>query len=107
MPRAWRYLQHGVRAIPTPLFDFTCVTSRGYAMSGSQLREKVVITGVGCSRFGDLLSTPELKGKSLQELSASAVKEALDDAGISGQDVDAVFVGNAMEIGRAAWRASA
>lgn len=65
-------------------------------MSGSQLREKVVITGVGCSRFGDLLSTPELKGKSLQELTASAVKEALDDAGISGQDVDAVFVGNAM-----------
>src|SRR5690606_11041705 len=58
--------------------------------------EKVVITGVGCSRFGDLLSTPELKGKSLQELTASAVKEALDDAGISGQDVDAVFVGNAM-----------
>jgi acetyl-CoA C-acetyltransferase len=65
-------------------------------MSGSQLKDKVFITGVGCSRFGDLLSTPELKGKSIQELTASAVKEALDDAGISGQDVDAVFVGNAM-----------
>lgn len=65
-------------------------------MSSSQLREKVVITGVGCSRFGDLLSTPELKGLSLQELAASAVKEALADAGVSGHDVDAVFVGNAM-----------
>lgn len=62
----------------------------------NQLREKVAITGVGCSRFGDLLETPELKGLSIQELTATAVKEALDDAGITGQDVDAVFAGNAM-----------
>ncbi|NCT97449.1 MAG: thiolase family protein [Comamonadaceae bacterium] len=60
------------------------------------LREPVAIAGVGCSRFGDLLSTPGLKGLSLQELTATAVKEALDDAGLSGQDVDAVFAGNAM-----------
>jgi acetyl-CoA C-acetyltransferase len=73
-----------------------CALQGDIAMSGSQLKDKVFITGVGCSRFGDLLSTPELKGKSIQELTASAVKEALDDAGISGQDVDAVFVGNAM-----------
>lgn len=65
-------------------------------MSRRKLKEQVFITGVGCSRFGDLLSTPELKGTSIQELTARAVKEALDDAGISGQDVDAVFAGNAM-----------
>src|SRR5690606_25508392 len=33
---------------------------------------------------------------SLQDLTAAAVREALDDAGITGQDVDAVFAGNAM-----------
>ena len=62
----------------------------------NQLRERVAISGVGCSRFGDLLATPELKGTSIQELTAGAVREALDDAGLSGQDVDAVFAGNAM-----------
>lgn len=68
----------------------------GFTMSRGKLNEQVLITGVGCSRFGDLLNTPELKGISVQELTAMAVKEALDDAGISGQDVDAVFAGNAM-----------
>ena len=62
----------------------------------NQLRERVAISGVGCSRFGDLLATPELQGMSIQELTARAVRDALDDAGMSGQDVDAVFAGNAM-----------
>lgn len=62
----------------------------------NRLQSRVAITGVGCSRFGDLLETPELKGLSIQELTALAVKEALEDAGITGQDVDAVFAGNAM-----------
>ncbi len=62
----------------------------------NKLQERVAISGVGCSRFGDLLETPELKGLSIQEVTASAVKEALDDAGVTGQDVDAVFAGNAM-----------
>lgn len=62
----------------------------------NQLRERVAISGVGCSRFGDMLATPELEGRSIQELTADAVREALDDAGLSGQDVDAVFAGNAM-----------
>ncbi len=65
-------------------------------MSHNKLKERVYITGAGCSRFGDQLNTPELKGLSVQELTATAVKEALDDAGLSGQDVDAVFAGNAM-----------
>lgn len=62
----------------------------------NQLKERVAIAGVGCSRFGDLLRTPELKGLTIQELTAHAVREALDDAGLTGQDVDAVFAGNAM-----------
>ncbi|GGG25571.1 acetyl-CoA acetyltransferase [Chelatococcus composti] len=62
----------------------------------NQLKERVAISGVGCSRFGDLLRTPDLKGLTIQELTARAVKEALDDAGLTGQDVDAVFAGNAM-----------
>ena len=62
----------------------------------NRLRERIAIAGVGCSRFGDLLETPELKGLSIQEVAAVAAKEALDDAGMTGQDVDAVYVGNAM-----------
>ena len=62
----------------------------------NKLKERVVISGVGCTPFGDLLETPALKGLSLQELTALAAREALEDAGLSGQDVDAVFVGNAM-----------
>lgn len=62
----------------------------------NRLKEDVVIAGVGCSRFGDMLETPELRGLSMQEITAGAVREALDDAGLSGQDLDAVYVGNAM-----------
>ncbi len=59
-----------------------------------QLKDSVFILGVGCTRFGNLLETPELKGLSLQELAAQAAGEALADAQIDPQEVDAVFVGN-------------
>ncbi len=62
----------------------------------NNLAEAVSIAGVGCTRFGDLLETPEIKGLSLQELCATATREALDDSGLGAQDIDAVFVGNAM-----------
>ncbi len=62
-------------------------------MSG-KLNDAVQILGVGCTRFGNLLETPEIKGLSLQELAAIAAREALEDAGLSPQDVDAVFIGN-------------
>jgi len=62
----------------------------------NKLSERVAISGVGCTRFGDLLETPEIQGMSLQDLTAVAVREALEDAGLTGQDVDAVYAGNAM-----------
>lgn len=60
----------------------------------STLREPVYILGVGCTRFGNLLETPELKGLTLQELAAQATAEAFADAGVDPEEVDAVIVGN-------------
>lgn len=60
----------------------------------NKLKEPAYILGVGCTQFGNLLETPGLKGLSLQELATRAAQEALADAGLSPQDVDAVFVGN-------------
>ena len=62
----------------------------------NKLRDGVSILGVGCSQFGDLLETPEIKGLSLQELTNQAVQEALADAGVDPLEIDAVFIGNAM-----------
>lgn len=62
----------------------------------NRLNESVSIAGVGCSRFGDLLTTPEIAGLTLQELAASAAREALEDAGLRGPDVDALYAGNVM-----------
>ena len=60
----------------------------------NQLKESVYILGVGCSRFGNLLETPEIKGLTLPELAARAVTEALEDAKVDPRELDAVFVGN-------------
>jgi len=62
----------------------------------NRLADSVSIAGVGCTRFGDLLSTEEIAGLSLQELAACAVAEAFDDAGMTAADVGSVFVGNVM-----------
>ena len=61
---------------------------------GNQLKESVYIMGVGCTRFGNLLETPEIKGLTLHELAAQAVTEALSDAKVDPRELDAVFVGN-------------
>ncbi len=63
------------------------------AYAGS-LREKPVITGVGCTKFGSVLSTPEIKGMSFQELACEAAFEAMDDAGIDPKDIDAFYIGS-------------
>lgn len=62
----------------------------------NHLNNPVAIAGVGCSRFGDLLTTPEIAGLSLQELAATAAREALEDAGLRGPDIGALYAGNVM-----------
>jgi len=65
-------------------------------MLRGRLKDGVAIAGVGCTKFGDLLDTPEIKGLSPQELAAQAAREALEDANVSPAEIDAVFVGHAM-----------
>lgn len=52
------------------------------------LRGAAAVVGVGLSRFGDL------GGRTHMEIMAEAVYHALDDAGLSLQDVDGIFASN-------------
>lgn len=63
----------------------------------SKLSRAAYITGVGCTKFGSLLSTPEIQGLTLPELAAQAVREALENAQMDASEIDAVIVGNVME----------
>ena len=63
----------------------------------NKLNKPAYITGVGCSKFGSLLETPEIQGLTLPELSAVAVEEAMENAGVDASEIDAVIVGNVME----------
>ncbi len=58
------------------------------------LREKPVITGVGCTKFGSVLETPEIKGLAFQELACEAAFEAIDEAGIDPKEIDAFYIGS-------------
>jgi len=61
-----------------------------------KLNAPVYILGVGCTRFGNLLETPEIKGLTLQELAAMAASEALEDAQMDPKELDAIYIGNVM-----------
>lgn len=61
---------------------------------GGSLKEKPVITGVGCTKFGSVLSTPEIKGLTFYELACQAAFEAMDEAGVDPQDIDALYIGS-------------
>jgi acetyl-CoA C-acetyltransferase len=58
------------------------------------LKEKPVITGVGCTKFGSVLETPEIKGLAFQELACEAAFEAMDEAGVDPKDIDAFYIGS-------------
>ena len=58
------------------------------------LKEKPVITGVGCTKFGSVLETPEIKGLAFQELACKAAFEAIDEAGVDPKDIDAFYIGS-------------
>ena len=55
-------------------------------MSG--IKDKVAIIGMGCSRFGERFEA------SREDLILEAVQEALDDAGLTLQDIDAFCFGS-------------
>src|SRR5664279_2713576 len=61
-----------------------------------KLASPVVVTGVGCTHFGNILKRKEIAGLTLQELAGTAAREALEDCGIRGPDLDAIYVGNVM-----------
>jgi acetyl-CoA C-acetyltransferase len=63
----------------------------------SQLRQGVSIVGVGCTPFGDLLETEELKGMTERELVSWAALEAMEDAGITAKDIDAFYIGHCLD----------
>ena len=49
---------------------------------------KVAIIGVGCTKFGELWE------RSFRELAVEAGVRAIEDAGISGEEIEAIFGGN-------------
>ena len=54
-------------------------------MSAQGIRDKVAVVGMGCTRFGERFDT------SREDLVIEAVTEALNDAGIELDDVDAFW----------------
>lgn len=58
------------------------------------MTKRASIIGVGSTKFGSILEEPELKNKTFQEMVAEAGFEAMDDAGISPNEIDAFIVGN-------------
>lgn len=60
---------------------------------------KASIVGVGCTKFGNILQTPELKNKTFHEMAADAAFEAMDDAGMTGKDIDAFYIGSMLTHG--------
>ncbi|HIP25664.1 MAG TPA: thiolase domain-containing protein, partial [Archaeoglobus profundus] len=49
---------------------------------------KVAIIGVGCSKFGELWDL------SFRDIVLSAGIEALEDAGLEGKEIEAIYIGN-------------
>jgi acetyl-CoA C-acetyltransferase len=62
-------------------------------------KPKSSVIGVGCTKFGNVLQTPELKGKTMHELMAEAAFEAMDDAGMTSKDIDAFYIGSMLSHG--------
>jgi acetyl-CoA C-acetyltransferase len=57
----------------------------------SGIRDRVAIVGMGCTPFGEHWS------KGAEELMVEAFQEALADSGLSRRDINAVWVGNALD----------
>lgn len=57
-------------------------------MKNKTARAKASIIGVGMTRFGNVLETPEIKDASFHDLITEAVFEAMDDAKVEPKDID-------------------
>ncbi len=62
---------------------------------GGTIKDKIAVVGMGCSKFGENWD----KGKA--DMIREATYEALEDAKITLQDIDAVWVGSQNDIGAA------
>ncbi len=60
------------------------------------MKDKIAIVGMGCSKFGERWNC------SVEDLIIEAVKEGLEDAGITKDDVDALFFSNTGILGASA-----
>ena len=64
----------------------------------SAMDDPVVIVGMARTPMGGLLG--ELASESANELGAVAVKAALEEAGVAGDDVDQILMGNVLMAGQ-------
>ncbi len=55
------------------------------------IKDKVAIIGMGCTRFGERWES------SAEDLMVEAFSEALADAGVERERIDAIWVGNALD----------
>ena len=62
-------------------------------------KPKASIVGVGCTKFGNVMKTPEIKNKTFHELIAEAAFEAMKDANMTGKDIDAFYIGSMLSHG--------
>lgn len=60
----------------------------------NRLSRAVDIIGVGSTKLGFVTETPEIKNMTSRELWTWAAQEAMQDAGVSPREIDALFVGN-------------
>ncbi|HBU61024.1 MAG TPA: acetyl-CoA C-acetyltransferase, partial [Oceanicaulis sp.] len=60
--------------------------------------DPIVIVGMARTPMGGLMG--ELAGLSANELGAEAVKAALAEAGVAGDDVDLIYMGNVLSAGQ-------
>jgi len=59
-----------------------------------KLSRPVDIIGVGISKLGFVTDTAEIKNMTCRDLWTWVASEAMDDAGVTPQEIDALFVGN-------------
>jgi acetyl-CoA C-acetyltransferase len=59
-----------------------------------RLSRSVDIIGAGITKLGFVTETPEIKNMTSRELWTWAAQEAIEDAGVSLKEIDALYVGN-------------